>query len=232
VKKLCLFLISIGIVFWLVGCKDRSSSTLSNTQSNTPTNPIVHLKIQLLPYFSYAPLYIAEQEGYYAEQGLEVEALKLQGGEAFIALVRGEIDVAATFVSSNSLSAVYQGENVKIVADKGYVVPEGCTVNGLLARKQLMDEGKLNSVQDMLGKKIKYDQTSIQAFYVQKLLETVGASLDDVEYVDFNSSAVLLQIFESGGVDLAIESEPWLTRNTDTGNAVLWKDMKDLIPNF
>ena len=48
------------------------------------------VKVQLLPFFSYAPLYIAQEEGYFAEEGLEVEFQNLRGSAAFVALASGD----------------------------------------------------------------------------------------------------------------------------------------------
>ncbi len=196
------------------------------------TQEPVTLKVQLIPYMSNAPLYFAQEEGYFQEQGLNVEFLQLQGGAAFVSLIQGEIDVAASFLSSTILSAVQKGETVKVVADKGYIAPEGCVVNGLLARSSLVESGELNDVEDLVGRKVKYDKASVQAYFLDTLLHAADFSLADVEQVDFNSPPILLDAFSTGAVDVAAESEPWITRNLNTGNSVLWKDFKDLIPDF
>ena len=66
-----LIILGILLAVFLQGC--------SAVQTATVTEPIT-LKVQLVPYFSYAPLYIAKEEGYFAEQGIDVEFQKLQGG--------------------------------------------------------------------------------------------------------------------------------------------------------
>ena len=190
------------------------------------------VKVQLLPFFSYAPLYIAQEEGYFAEEGLEVEFQNLRGSAAFVALASGEIDVAATHLTSNTFTAIQQGENVKVVADKGYVAPTGCTVNGLLARSVLVESGELSEPEDMAGRKIEYSQTSVQAYFLEKLLEKGGLTLEDVEHADFDSQALTVEAFDTGAVDMVVESEPWITRIENTGNAVTWVDFKDIIPDF
>jgi NitT/TauT family transport system substrate-binding protein len=222
-KKHVFFGIGILVAVFLCGC--------SSVQKETVKEPIT-LKIQLVPYFSYAPLFIAQEEGYFAEQGIEAEFQKLQGGTAFVSLVKGDIDVAASFLSSTTLSAIYRGEKVKVVADKGYVAPTGCVVNGLLARKALVENGELLEAKDLAGKKLKFDQASVQAYYMDLLLNSAGLKITDVEQVDFNSSAVTMEAFETDAIDVAFESEPWLTQNINTANSVIWKDTKDLIPDF
>jgi ABC-type nitrate/sulfonate/bicarbonate transport system substrate-binding protein len=152
----------------LQGCQAAATPTQAplETQPPTKTKPApIKLKVQLLPYLSYAPLYIAQEEGYFAEQGLEVEFQKLQGGTAFVALVSGDIDVAASFLTSNVLGAISKGETVKVVADKGYIAPSGCTANGLLARKDLVASGALNEVKGLVGRTVKYDKVSAPGLF-------------------------------------------------------------------
>ena len=55
----------------------------------------VTLKVSLLPYISYAPLFIAFEEGYFREQGLKIEFVKIRGaGQSIPALASGGIDVS------------------------------------------------------------------------------------------------------------------------------------------
>ena len=219
----------------LQGCQARTTPTQAPQETQAPTEarpPTTKLKVQLLPYLSYAPLFIAQEEGYFAEQGLEVEFEKLQGGAAFVAVVSGDIDVAATFLTSNVLEAIGKGEAVKVVADKGYIAPSGCTVNGFLARKDLVESGALIEAKGLVGRTAKYDKVSVQAYFLDRLLKPAGYSLADVEYVDFNSSPVVMEAFKNGAVDIAAESEPWITRNLNTGDSVVWKDYSEIAPDF
>jgi NitT/TauT family transport system substrate-binding protein len=229
------FSMVIALLLLVQGCQTAATPSQALPADQTPTDAKpapIKLKVQLLPYLSYAPLFIAQEEGYFAEQGLEVEFQKLQGGAAFVALVSGDIDVAASFLTSNLLSAINKGEAVKVVADKGYIAPTGCTANGLLARKDLVESGALKEVKGLVGRTVKYDQVSAQAYFLDLLLKSGGYSLSDIKYVDFNSSPVVMEAFKNGAVDLAAESEPWLSRNVNTGNAVIWKDYAELAPDF
>ena len=192
----------------------------------------VKVKVQLLPFLSYAPLYIAQEEGYFAEQGLEVEFEGLRGAAVYVALTSGEMDVAVSHLAARTLSSIFQGEAIKIVADKGYVDPTGCTVNGLLARSALIESGELSDIEDIVGRKVEYSLGSGQAYYLDMLLHSAGYSLADVEHVDFDSQVLTMEAFKTGAVDLVVESEPWLTRIETAGDAVIWKDIAELLPDF
>ena len=43
------------------------------SESSSAERELTKLRATVLPYFSFAPLYIAEAEGFFAEQGLAVE---------------------------------------------------------------------------------------------------------------------------------------------------------------
>ena len=52
------------------------------------------LKMVVLPRLSWAPFYIAQAEGFFAEQGLEVEFIQMERSADAVPLVaQGEVDV-------------------------------------------------------------------------------------------------------------------------------------------
>ena len=122
-------------------------SSCSTTPTEVSQEP-VKIKVNTLPYMSFVPLEIAEKEGYFAEQGIEVEFVNLfSDAEVVVALSQGELDVSAGFVTVGMLNAISQGKNIKFVADKGYIAPTGCTVNAFVARKDLLEGGGLDSME-------------------------------------------------------------------------------------
>lgn len=201
----------------------------SATQEPEPAEPTT-LVVQLLPFMSYSPLFFAEEEGYFAEQNLIIEFQNIQGPEVFAGIIQGELDVVATLVGVPMFGAA--AENVKFVAGKGYETSTGCTVNGLLARKDLVDGGELDSVAQLAGRKVDMDILSVQGYYMDILLAAEGLSIDDIEVVDFPSPPSLIEGFATGALDLSNISEPWLTRINLAGNTVTWRNYKNEIPDF
>ena len=62
----------------------------------------VTLKVVLLPYLAFAPFFIGEEEGYFAEQGLEVEFVKFAGAaQAMPLLAQGSLHVGAGAISAS-----------------------------------------------------------------------------------------------------------------------------------
>ena len=69
---------------------------------------------------SYAPYLVAQEEGFFSEQGLNVELLQFQRSQdAIPALVQGQLDVLGGALSFGFLNAITRGGNIRMVADKG-----------------------------------------------------------------------------------------------------------------
>jgi len=207
------------------------TSACSTASTESPEEPI-KLKVNTLPYMSFVPLEIAEKEGYFAEQGIEVEFVSLgSDAEVVVALSQGDLDVSAGFVTVGMLNAISQGESIRFVADKGYIAPSGCTVNALVARLSLVDEGELDSPSQLEGRTIAMDPPTIEGYVVEKLLKEVGLSLDDIETTDMPPPAEL-DAFESGSIDLTSTSEPWVTRLLQAGYSRVWMPFEEIVPDF
>jgi NitT/TauT family transport system substrate-binding protein len=193
----------------------------------------VTLRAVSLPYLTFSPLFIAQEEGYFAEQGLSVEFVKLSGSEEAIpALAQGQLDVGGGTVSTALLNAIAQGTNIKVVADQGYLATDGCTFSGYLARQDLVEEGQLERPSQLRDRPIVVQQmASMDGYRMEKLLEKGDLTLSDIEPVRMASSAQL-EAFEKGTIDLAGTAEPWVTRLVSTGHAALWIPAQQVIPDF
>lgn len=192
----------------------------------------ITLKVVLLPYLTFAPLFIAEEEGYFAEQRLQIEFVKMErSSQAIPALAQGELDVVGGTTSFSILNAIARGAEIRFVADKGYVAPTSCAYNGLMARRALVEAGELDSPAQLQSRRIAVNPASYSGYYAAKLLNTVNLTLEDVEVMDI-SNPVKLEAFEKGTIDVAYASEPWVTRVLEAGHAVLWMPAGQVSPDF
>lgn len=198
-----------------------------------PAPELVKIKVLSMPYITFAPFYFAQEEGYFAEQGLEVEFVQFDGlSQAIPALVQGEIDVVSGHIRASIFSAITGGAAIKIVADKGYVNPTGCSDTALLGRKTLLESGELNSPEQLAGLNVSIDQTNYEGYFMDQILGPTGLTMDDFTLVDDMPSSTQSDAFASGSVDVVFSAEPWLTRIQKGGNASIWIAPKDVIPDF
>ena len=220
------FIMVLLSIFVFSGCVN--STVLTSTTGGE--KELTEVKVAMWPYFSYAPLFIAEEEGYFEEQGIEVEFIALGNTLVPSALAQGDVDVSAGFLTAGLFNGMARGLNIKIVADKGFISPDDCASNAILARKDLIAAGDLDFPTGLDGKTIAIDAYSIEGFVLEPLLIECGVMIDNIKAVDMPPPAEL-DAFESGAIDLSMMSEPWVTRLLDDGNTEIWKVYSDLVPD-
>jgi NitT/TauT family transport system substrate-binding protein len=187
------------------------------------------LRVAVLPYLSFGPIFIAHDEGEFASVGLEVDLVRFgRSVEAIPALDRGDLDVAGGTLSLALFNAVARGSRVRIVADKGYVPRDGCAYSGLVARRALGAEPRLTR-EGLRGLRIAADRTSYTGYYLDRMLASLGLGVDDVELVNVPDE-ILGDALDRGRVDLAHTTEPWLSRLLSEGHGHLWVSPKDVLP--
>jgi len=209
-----------------------SQSIVTEEPTVLPPSEPIKLKVLVLPYLSYAPFFIAQEEGLFEEQGLDVEFLRIDdSGEFTPALAQGQLDVAADMLSVGTLNAIAQGSKIKYVADKGYLDPAGCTYTGWAIRKDLLESGVLNDLKNLAGMKVSTSATTSGEFLLDMVLKDVGLSSEDVEIIDLPPPA-RLEALKTGAIDIASVAEPWNTRIMNEGAGDIWKGWEDIFPNF
>src|SRR4030042_5610718 len=125
------FIILLLILLAISGCMAKEAEPCS-------------LKVVALPYLSFATFYIPQEEGYFAEQGLEVEFVKFPTvTQAMPLLAEGSLDVAAGPVSASLINGTAQNMTLRIVAGREYIAPVGETLS-LMVRRDLYESGELD----------------------------------------------------------------------------------------
>ena len=206
------------------------------TPEGTQREPeLITVKVGTLPYISYAPFFIAEEEGFFAEQGIQVEFVKSGNvSESVASLVRGELDVAGGTVNAGFLNAMARGTQIRYVADKSHISPTSCNYAAFIARRVLFEAGKLDSPTQLAGRTIAIPdsiRSSALGYYIEALLGAGNLTLDDIKIVDLPSPAQI-EALKRGSVDLILSGEPWVTRILDAGDSVLWMPVQQVVPEY
>lgn len=192
----------------------------------------IKLVVTIRQNTSFAPLYIAQAEGYFAEQGLEIEFVAPpRGAEAVAAILLGEVDVHPSSVNIGMFNAMAQGEPIKMVANKGFFDPNGCTYFGVSARKDLYDSGEIVSVEQLEGRLVSVKLDNFQAYIMDAALKEHGLGLDDIQTSDMPASAEYAAM-EEKAVDAIFHVEPEITRITNVGLGVVLFRGEQVLPNF
>ena len=202
--------------------------------SRRPTAPEGRPRISVAehPRSSVAPLYVAADAGYFADEGLDVtlKRVDISSPASLAALVHGDLDVSLTGPRASFLNAVARGAKVRIVAGEGYLDPAACTQFAWVVRRDWADADGRVDPRRLQGARGRYDPMTFSAFETSRALATVGLTLDDLKKApipsELSSSAVL-----HGDVDIAYLPTLQLAKALATGRVVIWKKVSDVVPN-
>jgi NitT/TauT family transport system substrate-binding protein len=173
---------------------------------------------------SDAVFFIADEKGYFAEQGIKAEIIPFESGPQMIApLWSGQLDVAAGASSAGLYNAIGRGVDIKIVADKGST-PPGYEYVPILVRKDLVDSGKVKSFADFKGLKIgQGPKGGSQTATLNEALKKGGLTLKDVEQIYMTYPQHVLAL-TNRAIDACITTEPSSTQALNAGVAVKFTD--------
>jgi NitT/TauT family transport system substrate-binding protein len=130
--------------------------------------------------------FVAEESGYFRDEGLQVELQRFRSGGDMVALLAtGSLDVGSGGSTPGLFNAYLRGINVPIVSSRAVIAPDDVGGNMLLVRKDLIDSGRVKAISDLKGTKIaliNIQSTSLN--YVLRGIAKGGLSRDDVELVE------------------------------------------------
>jgi NitT/TauT family transport system substrate-binding protein len=178
-------------------------------------------------YLSDAAFVIAQEEGYFAEQGLELEVTRYSStAEGLAALVSREVDILGSGIEPGLFNTVARGETLKIVADKGQSA-EDCDYMSTIVRTTDLEKWNAGSLEELGQAKVATAGHNSGSFMIEMGLQTVGMSLEDFEVVTVPGPS-RVDATASGAVDMCVVGEPYVTRALDTGQLSLFKPPREL----
>jgi len=191
-----------------------------------------HVRAAVLPYFTMMPFYIAAEEGYFAEQNLDVEFIQLgRDQELMTALARGQVDVAGGLLTTNDLSLIASGVRIRMVASLGILSPDACSHAGFIVRREHVESGALLDRERIRSLVIDATLFIPFGFFIDEFLRPFELTTDDLDMVDLPSPAAVAAILD-GSIDVTIDSEPFLSQNLDSEELAMWVGIEQIIPDY
>ncbi len=167
---------------------------------------------------------IAQAEGYFKAEGLDVEFVTtMSSDDALVALVTGDIDVRPGPIHPGFLSAIAQGARIKMVAGQGVLAAGACPYYGIVVRQGL------DTARAAAFHRIRASTDGMTRYIVDRMLASRGVALEALETVHL-PDAVLAHSLENGAVDAVAASEPNLSRIRQLGT--LWVSGNDVLPDL
>ncbi|MFM9367231.1 ABC transporter substrate-binding protein [Streptomyces sp. Da 82-17] len=193
----------VALLLLATGCGSGSSGS-GQTASNGLEKSTV--TVAATPLVDSAALYIAQERGYFKDEGLRVQVRPVQQSvQAVPALANGQVDVVAGGNYVTLLQAHDRGAlKLRILADGVALAPHSMDV-------VVMPDSPIRTAKDLEGRKVAENVLhSIQSLRLGAILKDEGHDAKAVEYrqVPFPQMAAAL---EKGRVDAADITEPFLT---------------------
>lgn len=178
-----------------------------------------------------APILIAMEEGYFAEQGVEIRLSELRdASQGLTALITGQLDVHTIGYTAGLMQAILQGAKLRIVADKGHAGP-GDTSNALMVRQDLIDSGRFRTIKDLQGMRIGLvSRGGIGEMFLSRLLANHAFLTERDVDIRPLPPPLLVDAFRTRAIDAAVLVQPFVTRFETLGVAKAVATLNEVLP--
>lgn len=198
------------------------SSPAASAPASAPAKPKETVKIRIgdRPFLSQLPYHLAADEGFFKEEGIEATfTMFATGAQNTAAAVAGEVDVLASNEES-VLNLVARGADIKAVLTTSIVSKDGQS-QAIFVRKALYDSGQVRKAADLKGRSISWIAGwSLLPFALQKSMEAAGVNAaKDLDLQVIRENPAKIAALESGAIDSAMFTEPWVTITKSKGVA-------------
>jgi NitT/TauT family transport system substrate-binding protein len=196
-----------------------------------PLSPPVAVRMGVVASVSDSGIFIAQEKGYFQEQGLAIESIPFDSAAGMTApLSTDQLDVGAGSPGAGLYNALARDLDLKIVADKGSNRP-GFGYVALIARPDLVASGQVQDYPDLRGRTIALNSRATGAeIQLDRALARGNLTTDDVELavMPFPDMGLALA---NRSIDLAVSLEPLITAGVEQGLFVRWKGVDEFYPN-
>jgi NitT/TauT family transport system substrate-binding protein len=168
----------------------------------------------------YLPLTLAEQLGYFKEQGLNVTINDFAGGaQSLQALVGGSIDVVAG-AYEHTIRMQAKGQDIKAVIELG-------RFPGIVLAVKKDKAAQVKSFADLKGLKIGVTAPgSSTNFFVMYLMVKAGLKPDDASFIRVGAGPTAVAAMKRGEIDAISNLDPVITKLEQDGDAVIIADSR------
>jgi NitT/TauT family transport system substrate-binding protein len=214
----------------LTGC-GASSTPGSGAGADGGDSP-VQVKVAAPEGAATAPLYIALEEGYFADAGLDVELVPIKASSDIPALLAtGDVDFGTGQPNATFYNAVASGiDDPVVLATNAY--DEDTRLPGLMVRTDLVDDREVSDAGDLGGRTVAVigPSTSSQ-YFAEAAIRGAGGDPSRVEFTVMGLPD-MLSALSNGKIDAAWMFEPLASTAIAEDIAVPVAGVGEVAPGF
>lgn len=165
------------------------------------------LSLGVQPWLGYGPWWVAEEKGFFEANGVDVNLINFTWDQDMSAgLASGNLDVQAA-ATNTLITLLNQDIEVQtfLLMDASYEADA------------IMAAAGINSIEDLVGKKVAYELGSTSDLLLNYALNSAGYSIDDIEAVPMGADAAGLSLI-TNRVDAAVTYEPYISAALGQGD--------------
>ncbi|MCK6210775.1 ABC transporter substrate-binding protein [Georgenia sp. EYE_87] len=221
----------VTLALALAACSGDDGATPAATEgaggTGAPQDGLTPVLIGTQPIVDSAPLYLGKQEGFFEEEGIDLEIESAGGGAAVVpSVVSGTYQFGRGNLLSTML-AVEQGLDLRCIANANSTAGEpdiGAVV--------VTGDSPIQSVADLGGRTVSVNTLeNIGDTTIRTVVDEAGGDAAAVKFVEvpFSEAPAALEL---GQVDAAWILEPFLTEALDSGARVLSYNFSEFHPEL
>lgn len=177
--------------------------TACGTTEKPIANEPVKMKFAVLPIIDTLPLYVAQQQGYFADHGVEVELIPVSSAPERVQMVAsGQVDGTINETLSVML---FNKEEIQLQAVRYALRPtEGYGHFFIMASQQ----SKITTPAELAGVEIGVSQGTVIEYVTERLLSAVGLSDDEIKTIAVPKIPDRMALLGSGEISAATLPDP------------------------
>jgi len=187
------------------------------------------IKVGAIKVAGAGPLYIAQERGYFAAEGLTVDFRYFDAAQPIaVANVSGDVDFGVTPPTAATYALAGQGA-LRIIA--GYIMDAPTfQANGAVVSNAAYEAG-FRSFKDMAGRRVSTTQMGAAPHYAWALMaEHFGVDLKSVQIVALQSNPNQISAVVGSQVDGAMMPSTFFTPALEAGKVKLLGFVGDIVP--
>lgn len=159
------------------------------------------LKLAHSTWVGYGPFYIAQEKGFFADEGVEIELSVMENTPLKMgALMAGRVDLVAS-TADEFPTYMRNGKPLNYIL----AVDNSNGGDGVVSHKDIA------TVADLKGRTVAFEEGSVSQFFINALLRRAGLSQDDIKMVNMTATDAGVA-FAANRVDAAVTWEPHLSQ--------------------